>query len=833
MNHPQYRSNGFKKCVSNDESDSTLKHRTTPSPKKKPPNSRPPQDLPPQNHPPHIPSSSVSLPLRFSSSSNHNNKKLSKMTISRRTQQKLNDPSYIQTLRHHSVQIVDDAWNRISSTSTSSSLQHQSQHQQQQQQQQGIMNSYTLHPPPLSSSYFTESGTATHYDTIHTAGTTTTSTSIQYSGTYAENYSWDGNHSIGNSSTIHSESVSTNNNKNTKSSTEMATLRGTKRALRESNEVERHPSLLLPQHPQQQQHVNNNNDFDLETLEGTIPSITETRSSNPFRRVARSFRRVTGGGTTVGGRLRVVRFPSHTHHPNTTTPFMRVDGGGGDETTTSNIQRKKSSDKHRTKKNSEESSEEAWMCGVCGMVFAIESVADRHEQQHIMDVVKGMEWNNTTNNHNNKNNNHTVATMRHEPMLSPSILMPSTRTIVQVENLPNTPMLQQQQRRRHRDGSNDVNNTGPLVVELSPNSLQAVGTSSPMVQDAVRFTLTESPPTFSNASTPHHKNRPLHHPHIPLQHPLQPQHIRFEDEYPGLDADLPSPTPGMMIIQQQATAVIPASDQHLRRMRVNSNEVRFATDYDPLLSSALPQNPLAVTTTNGYPQSQVQLLEVDTLYLQANMKDRVVLADEALFDVTSRAVPMILTHREVDAEYELKLLAQDKAYYDECTKRAMARRVNPSNRYRSDREDILAKVQNKFVDAYQLMKESDGKKGITDQYNRINKKGGKEGTTSTLMKHTDSTLYVNVMVKNSVEVVRHELERLAKQRWDVSASQDESLTRFERFRVYTQMNIVKLAGIALASDFTVRSKSLFYVLLLWLSISCPHTNRFRLALLIW
>jgi hypothetical protein len=105
------------------------------------------------------------------------------------------------------------------------------------------------------------------------------------------------------------------------------------------------------------------------------------------------------------------------------------------------------------------------------------------------------------------------------------------------------------------------------------------------------------------------------------------------------------------------------------------------------------------------------------------------------------------------------------------------------------------------------MKESDGKKGITDQYNRINKKGGKEGTTSALMKHTGSTIYVNVMVKNSVEVVRHELERLAKQRWDVSSSQDESLTRFERFRVYTQMNIVKLAGIALASDFTVGLKT--------------------------
>jgi hypothetical protein len=303
-----------------------------------------------------------------------------------------------------------------------------------------------------------------------------------------------------------------------------------------------------------------------------------------------------------------------------------------------------------------------------------------------------------------------------------------------------------------------------------------------------------------------------------------PQHIRLDDDYPGLDADLPTPAPVISAqpLPLSSSLVLSASGQNLqhqqqRRLRIHSNEVRFATDYDPLLSHPSLPNPLAVTTNLDDPQSQLlPLYESDTLYLQANVPDRVVFADEALLDVTSRAVPMILSRRENDAEYELALLARDKAYYDECTKRAIARRVNPSNRYRSDREDMFAKVQNKFVDAYQLMKESDGKKGISDQYNRINKKGGKEGTTLTLMKHTESTLYVNVMVKNSVEVVRRELERLAKQRWDVSSSQqDESLTRFERFRVYTQMNIVKLAGIALASDFTVRLSLLFLFLRIW------------------
>jgi hypothetical protein len=59
------------------------------------------------------------------------------------------------------------------------------------------------------------------------------------------------------------------------------------------------------------------------------------------------------------------------------------------------------------------------------------------------------------------------------------------------------------------------------------------------------------------------------------------------------------------------------------------------------------------------------------------------------------------------------------------------------------------------------------------------------------------------MVKNSIQVVKYELERLARQRWE-KAEEIEKYSKFERFRVYAHVNIVKLAGIALASDFTVR-----------------------------
>ena len=186
------------------------------------------------------------------------------------------------------------------------------------------------------------------------------------------------------------------------------------------------------------------------------------------------------------------------------------------------------------------------------------------------------------------------------------------------------------------------------------------------------------------------------------------------------------------------------------------------------------------------------------MLLPQDVKDYVLVADEALFDVVVRAQPLLLSPRE---RGELALLARDKSYYDELSQRAAARRFDPSNRFRKDDARWLGQVQNKLLDAYQLMKEGgDGKKGSVDQYTR-KKKAGEAAAQS--IAHDEHTLYVNVMVKNSVQVVRHELERLAKRRWE-GGQEEEQLNRFERFRVYTQIHMVKLAGIALASDFTVR-----------------------------
>ena len=191
------------------------------------------------------------------------------------------------------------------------------------------------------------------------------------------------------------------------------------------------------------------------------------------------------------------------------------------------------------------------------------------------------------------------------------------------------------------------------------------------------------------------------------------------------------------------------------------------------------------------------------------MRDYIVLADEALADVCDKARPLILTPSEVEAELELEWLAKDKAHYDLLARREEERQQEGKyTQLRAEGKTILSKVQNKFVDAYQLMKEGKSKRRnvALDHYTR-KLKG--DADSSHVIDHNQMTLYVNVIVKNSLKVVSYELERLAKERWDKSEHEkddkdDLQTQRFQKFREVAQVNLVKLAGLALASDFTPR-----------------------------
>ncbi|GKY92133.1 hypothetical protein MPSEU_000184700 [Mayamaea pseudoterrestris] len=194
--------------------------------------------------------------------------------------------------------------------------------------------------------------------------------------------------------------------------------------------------------------------------------------------------------------------------------------------------------------------------------------------------------------------------------------------------------------------------------------------------------------------------------------------------------------------------------------------------------------------------------DYNALLGSAGMEDYSLPADEALVSVCQRAQSLLLTNAELKAERNLALLSRDKAYYDDLALRAIVRRKNPYNRFRSEGDTVRDKVHNKLLDAYQIMKQGDNTRGMTDQYNKINAGNDKDVHAMT---HSENTLYVNVMVKNSVQVVKRELERLAKEKWERPEGEvDEAISKFQRFRVYAHVNMVKLAGLALASDFTPR-----------------------------
>ena len=216
------------------------------------------------------------------------------------------------------------------------------------------------------------------------------------------------------------------------------------------------------------------------------------------------------------------------------------------------------------------------------------------------------------------------------------------------------------------------------------------------------------------------------------------------------------------------------------------------------------KQPSKMSATN----ENLDISEHDLLVPQG-VREYVVLADEALVDVCLKAQSMILTRSEMEAEIELEWLAKDKAYYELLYERQLERhRSGAYSRFRTEGKTLLSKVQNKFVDAYQLMKEgnSKGKISVMDHYTR-RVKGDLDAQV--VIDHNKKTLYVNVIVKNSIQVVSHELERLAKQRWveqqkGSKDGKDDQAERFQRFRAAAQGNLVKLAGLALASDFTPR-----------------------------
>ena len=209
--------------------------------------------------------------------------------------------------------------------------------------------------------------------------------------------------------------------------------------------------------------------------------------------------------------------------------------------------------------------------------------------------------------------------------------------------------------------------------------------------------------------------------------------------------------------------------------------------------------------------------EPGAIHLSDSMRRYIIMTDEAILKVVERAMPFVITPDESDAERELALLARDRAYYDLLEARRLNHQNKDGSRSRTGNvgKDFVNTVKGRLSEAYRLIKEGDEEgTAVVDLY-KTRGAGGK-GAEAADIDHSDSTLYINVVVKNSINVINNELKRLAKTRWE-NTQKDEMRTEkqqqqqqnhpgeaFEWFRAVAQLKIVQLAGIALASDFTPR-----------------------------
>ena len=205
----------------------------------------------------------------------------------------------------------------------------------------------------------------------------------------------------------------------------------------------------------------------------------------------------------------------------------------------------------------------------------------------------------------------------------------------------------------------------------------------------------------------------------------------------------------------------------------------------------------------------------------------------------SKKAALLLKKREFEAQQEIALLSRDRHYYGMVEKQSLERiygrlpkHENPYKYYynrkyaqmgigigSSNERDVNADkgllpkrtwnaLKHRFEHAYDLIKE--GPASDADGNHIQKSRDDKNSKNMGDIVHGRNTLYVNVVVKNSVQVVNNELQRMAKGWWQSEnagehAQKDNVLDfQFEWIRNHTQKRVIQLAAVALASDFTPR-----------------------------
>lgn len=219
---------------------------------------------------------------------------------------------------------------------------------------------------------------------------------------------------------------------------------------------------------------------------------------------------------------------------------------------------------------------------------------------------------------------------------------------------------------------------------------------------------------------------------------------------------------------------------------------------------------------------------------------------------------LFVWEREHDALRELELSSRDRHYYANLEQRAMERRygrqphlthhdyyyhrLNRIRRAGSEafnvdslpdvkgeekgtfhlKAKLWGGIKGRFDHAYKLVKEGPTAPadGGDHKGKRKVKEVGDSGINKGEIKHDKNTLYINVVVKNSVQMVNNEIQRIARGWWQTelnksSGSQDHKEDildfQFEWIRAHTQTQMIRLAGLALASDFVSCAATFFIV----------------------
>ena len=424
-----------------------------------------------------------------------------------------------------------------------------------------------------------------------------------------------------------------------------------------------------------------------------------------------------------------------------------------------------SSDRRKKKKNLSDSStaastiltmtkkatRDAFMCGLCGSAFSSYAKAETHENRCVRNAFSSVGSSSTSR----RAFNSTVAARSTVPFFSPQQQQQLLQPIKSVPRIANA-SLRKTHSSPHSDDTRERANTD--VAGGSPASDRRLFLSPAPERDDDMY----------REPVPVGRNRAFTESCL---------------EHPPASAAAVAQTPFRSERPKRATATEP---------------LRIDTDA-PKMDSASRVYDIQTCRTDTEPGG---------IHLSDSMRRCILMTDEAIVKVVSRATPLILTPPETDAERELALLARDRAYYEMLDARK-SKRMARHGKSRSTGVGVgfVSTVKERFSEAYRLIKEGDEEGEVqVDQYMMKNRGGGKAETFD--IDHDDATLYINVVVKNSVDVITNELKRLAKSRWETQNPQGGgsrgSSEAFEWFRAAAQVKVVQLAGLALASDFTPR-----------------------------